>query len=202
MAENQKEQILEAASEKMRLAGIRSVSIDDICRELGMSKKTFYVYFETKDALVDALLRRREQAQEDEYLKSVKGKNVVDILVSAIQILKKPQDVRQIPPVLYDLKKYYPQAFAEHLARVKARNKELFQSFFEAGAREKVFREDMDPKLTAILFAKLHELMIEELTTAKDKNLCARVSKYGLDVLFRGIISEEGRRMIELKIED
>ncbi len=197
MTENLKEQILAAASEKMRKVGIRSVSIDDICRDLGISKKTFYVYFETKDALVDALLRRREQAQEDEYMRSVKGKNVVDILVSAIQILKKAQDVRQIPPVLYDLKKYYPQAFAEHLERVKARNKELFRTFFEAGVREKVFREDIDPKLTAILFAKLHEWMVDELATTKDQNLCARVSKYGLDVLFRGIISEEGKRKIE-----
>ncbi len=197
MAENQKEQILATASEKMRQVGIRSVSIDDICRDLGISKKTFYVYFETKDALVDALLRRREQAQEDEYLRSVKGKNVVDILVRSIQILKSAQDVRQIPPVLYDLKKYYPQAFAEHLGRVKARNKELFRTFFEAGVREKVFREDIDPKLTAILFAKLHEWMVDELATTKDQNLCTRVSKYGLDVLFRGIISEEGKRMIE-----
>lgn len=197
MTENQKEQILAVASEKMRQVGIRSVSIDDICRDLGMSKKTFYVYFETKDALVDALLRRREQAQEDEYMRSVKGKTVVDILVRLIQILKKAQDVRQIPPVLYDLKKYYPQAFEGHLNRVKARNKELFQTFFEAGVREHVFREDIDAKLTAILFAKLHEWMVDELATTKDQNLCARVSKYGLDVLFRGIISEEGKKRIE-----
>lgn len=197
MTENLKEQILAAASEKMCQVGIRSVSIDDICRDLGMSKKTFYVYFETKDALVDALLHRREQAQEDEYMRSVKGKNVVDILVRSIQILNKAQDVRQIPPVLYDLKKYYPQAFAEHLNRVKTRNKELFRTFFEAGVREKVFREDIDPKLTAILFAKLHEWMVDELATTKDQNLCARVSKYGLDVLFRGIISEEGKKRIE-----
>lgn len=202
MTENQKEQILAAASEKMCQVGIRSVSIDDICRDLGMSKKTFYVYFETKDALVDALLRRREQAQEDEYMRSVKGKTVVDILVRSIQILKKAQDVRQIPPVLYDLKKYYPQAFEGHLNRVKARNKELFQTFFEAGVRENVFREDIDPKLTAILFAKLHEWMVDELATTKDQNLCARVSKYGLDVLFRGIISEEGKKRIEMKIEE
>ena len=37
--------------------GIRSVSIDDICHELGMSKKTFYVYFASKDELVEQLLQ-------------------------------------------------------------------------------------------------------------------------------------------------
>lgn len=202
MAENQKEQILQAASEKMRLAGIRSVSIDDICRELGMSKKTFYVYFETKDALIDALLRRREQAQLDEMRHQTKGKNVVDILVKSIQILRSGTDVRQIPPVFYDLQKYYPKQFAEHLSRVKARNRELFQAFFTKGVEENVFRADIDPETTAMLFAKLHELMVEEFATAKDKNLCARVSKYGLDVLFRGVISEEGKGMIEKRLKD
>ena len=46
-ADNLKERILETATTKMTVAGVRSVSIDDICRELGISKKTFYVYFES-----------------------------------------------------------------------------------------------------------------------------------------------------------
>ena len=56
-----KEEILKVAAEKMQNVGIRSLSIDDICRLLGISKKTFYVYFETKEALVEEMLRRQEQ---------------------------------------------------------------------------------------------------------------------------------------------
>ena len=41
-----RENILQVAIERMQQVGIRSVSVDDICHELGMSKKTFYVYFE------------------------------------------------------------------------------------------------------------------------------------------------------------
>ena len=51
-----KEQILKVAIERMQQVGIRSVSVDDICHELGMSKKTFYVYFPSKDDLVQAIL--------------------------------------------------------------------------------------------------------------------------------------------------
>ena len=54
--ENQKQQIIKTAGEMFFRIGIRSVSIDDICRELGMSKKTFYVYFAGKDELVAQLL--------------------------------------------------------------------------------------------------------------------------------------------------
>ena len=55
-ADNLKERILETATAKMTVAGVRSVSIDDICRELGISKKTFYVYFESEDQLLEAFL--------------------------------------------------------------------------------------------------------------------------------------------------
>ena len=63
MAEDQKCNIIKTAGNLFFRLGIRSVSIDDICRELGMSKKTFYVYFESKDALIEQL-----QAQGYEYL--------------------------------------------------------------------------------------------------------------------------------------
>ena len=49
--------------------GVRSVSIDDICHELGMSKKTFYVYFASKEELIDRMLQQnidyiREKMEE------------------------------------------------------------------------------------------------------------------------------------------
>ena len=53
--ENQKQQIIKTAGEMFFRLGIRSVLIDDICRELGMSKKTFYVYFAGKDELGSAV---------------------------------------------------------------------------------------------------------------------------------------------------
>ena len=41
MSEDQKVHIIKTAGELFFRLGIRSVSIDDICHELGMSKKTF-----------------------------------------------------------------------------------------------------------------------------------------------------------------
>ena len=195
--ENQRENIIQCASEKMRVAGIRSVSIDDICRDLGMSKKTFYVYFETKDDLISELLHRKEQALYDDVVRQSRGKSIADLLVHSMQIAKSGQDVRQMPSLYYDLKKYYPQQFEAHLQRLEKCNQELLTRFLTRGKQENIFREDLDVELTSILLAKLHQNMLNKLTTAKDKNLVARVSKYGVDLIFRGLISEEGKRTIE-----
>ena len=54
---DQRNHIIKTAGELFFRLGIRSVSIDDICHELGMSKKTFYVYFASKDELIEQMLQ-------------------------------------------------------------------------------------------------------------------------------------------------
>jgi AcrR family transcriptional regulator len=51
-----KERILIKAEELFMQFGIRSVSMDDIANNLGMSKKTLYQYYADKDELVDAVI--------------------------------------------------------------------------------------------------------------------------------------------------
>lgn len=53
-----RERILQAFAERARNGGIRSVVMGDLARELGMSKKTLYQHFESKDALVRATVER------------------------------------------------------------------------------------------------------------------------------------------------
>ena len=71
---DQKDSILTAAAELMGKVGIKSISIDDICRQIGISKKTFYVHFDTKDALVEALLKRKLDKEEAELEQRIAAK--------------------------------------------------------------------------------------------------------------------------------
>ncbi|HEX6193727.1 MAG TPA: helix-turn-helix domain-containing protein, partial [Chitinophagaceae bacterium] len=52
-----KERIQNKAEELFMQFGIRSVSMDDIANNLGMSKKTVYQYFVDKDELVEAVVQ-------------------------------------------------------------------------------------------------------------------------------------------------
>lgn len=200
MSDNQRENIILAASEKMRLLGIRSVSIDDICRDLGISKKTFYVYFETKDALVDALLRRREEALIAEVEHKTKNMHVVDLLLNLMKVLKNLKDVRQIPPLLYDLKKYYPQQLQIHLQRLKLLNRDLVARYLQQGVQEGFFRQDIEVEVTARITAALHQVLLDKLAEAQNHPSIVSDSKQAMDIFFRGLISEEGKKMIQQRI--
>jgi len=54
-----KERILETADRLFYLQGIRAIGVDTIAAEIGISKRTLYNHFPSKDALIKAYLERR-----------------------------------------------------------------------------------------------------------------------------------------------
>jgi AcrR family transcriptional regulator len=54
-----KERILETADRLFYLKGIRAIGVDTIAAEIGISKRTLYNYFSSKNALISAYLERR-----------------------------------------------------------------------------------------------------------------------------------------------
>ena len=54
-----KDRILETADRLFYLQGIRAVGVDTIAAEIGISKRTLYNHFPSKDALIAAYLARR-----------------------------------------------------------------------------------------------------------------------------------------------
>lgn len=67
--ESQKKYIVKKAGELFNLYGLKSVTMDDISRELGMSKKTLYVHFDSKKSLIDLLLDQSKDRFEKRYHK-------------------------------------------------------------------------------------------------------------------------------------
>ena len=202
--ENVREHIIEAASEKMRQVGIKSISVDDISRQLGISKKTFYVYFATKEELISALLRRHEAGIEESVHKQAAGKSILDLMVGFMSLAAGIKDVRKDPPLLHDMQKYYPQLFREHLEHVRELSVRLLQHYLKQGLDEGFFRADLDVDKTANVFAFMHQEMLNVLPNVSDdkkQQTMAQVA-YAVDILMRGIISDEGKRKVLEKLEN
>ena len=134
MSSDQRTHIIKTAGEMFFRLGIRSVSIDDICHELGMSKKTFYVYFESKDALIDQLLLANLDyiaGKMEEMLKLGDFRQLVKVFLRRQEAEK--NDVRRVPQLVYDLKKYYPRQFAEFQTKCFEMQKAYIMRYLELG---------------------------------------------------------------------
>ena len=199
--ENQKQQIIKTAGEMFFRLGIRSVSIDDICRELGMSKKTFYVYFAGKDELVAQLLQSNidcMSAKLRELLDQHDFRKLLNTLLRRQQAEK--NDVRRVPQLVYDLKKYYPKQFAEFQNNTFRVQKEYLQAYLEQGSHDGFVRADLNIELTAVLLAKIHSDAIRdfEIIEAHNHNM-HQLAHTAMDVFVRGVLSEEGLKLFNEK---
>ena len=177
--------------------GIRSVSIDDICRELGMSKKTFYVYFESKDALIEQLLQANHDymaGKMEELLSLHDFRQLVKMFLKHQEAEK--NDVRRVPQLVYDLKKYYPRQFADFQVKCFETQKEYIQRYLEMGVEQGLVRANLNIELTAVLFAKIHNDAIRDFEEIEGHNHnMHQLAHTAMDVFVRGVLSDEGLKL-------
>ena len=199
MSQDQRNHIIKTAGEMFFRLGIRSVSIDDICRELGMSKKTFYVYFASKDELIEQMLLANidyMSGKMEELLKPGDFKQLVKVFIKRQEAEK--NDVRRVPQLVYDLKKYYPRQFSDFQIKCFEMQKTYIMRYLEQGVAQGLVRANLNIELTAVLFAKIHSDAIRdfEVIEAHNHNM-HQLAHTALDVFVRGVLSEEGLKLFE-----
>jgi AcrR family transcriptional regulator len=199
LSQDQKNHIIKTAGELFFRLGVRSVSIDDICRELGMSKKTFYVYFASKDELIEQLLNANIayiSGKMEELLSLGDFRQLVKVFIKRQEAEK--NDVRRVPQLVYDLKKYYPRQFADFQVQCFETQKEYIIKYLELGVKQGLVRANLNIELTAVLFAKIHSDAIRdfEVIEAHNHNM-HQLAHTAMDVFVRGVLSEEGLKLFE-----
>ena len=187
----QRRQIVKKACDLYGQYGIKSVSMDDICRELGISKKTLYTVFEQKEDLVEAVLDGIQQEFEQRTEELASGSTSIWLALSEMldHIAQLP-DIRKMPPFFYDLNKYYPAIAKAHTERVRAKNIEVLERVLLAGAKEGIFRVDLDMPVLADWLARMQGRAMEQM--AKDEGLShTAILRTASDVILRGIMTPE-----------
>ena len=197
MSDDQKRNIIKTAGDMFFRLGIRSVSIDDICHELGMSKKTFYVYFASKDELVEQLLQANINymaSKMEDLLKTGDFSQLVKKFIKHQEAEK--NDVRRVPQLVYDLKKYYPRQFAQFQVNCFETQKEYIQRYLEMGQKAGLVRANLNIELVAVLFAKIHSDAIRDFEEIEGHgHNMHQLGHTAMDVFVRGVLSEEGLKL-------
>jgi AcrR family transcriptional regulator len=139
-----KERIQGKTHELFMRYGIRSVSMDDIALQLGMSKKTLYQYFVDKDELVDAVLGDEVSMGQQNCINcSKRSRDAVDeIFLTMEHILEQFRNMN--PMVLYDLQKFHFTSFQKFLKYKNEFLLEIIRKNMERGIQEELFRPEID----------------------------------------------------------
>ena len=143
----QKERILEKVTELFMRYGIRSITMDEIATQLGISKKTIYQFFTDKDAMVEAVVNKDlERNEEDCRIFSQKADNAVHEIFLALESVDEMMKSMN-PQLMYDLEKHHPAAF-KRLKQYKYQFLfTMVKQNLERGAGEGLYRSGLNLEL-------------------------------------------------------
>lgn len=138
--------------------GVRSVTMDEIAVQLGVSKKTLYQYYADKDELVDAVILDVLTVNQDNCIKDRSmAKNAIHEVFLAIDMMQEMfQDMN--PSVLYELEKYYPKAFEKFAKHKSSFLYKVMKENIERGITEELYRSDIDVEIQVKM--RLENMMI------------------------------------------
>jgi len=149
MSISQTDRIIEGSLELFLQAGIKSVTMDDIAKHLGMSKKTIYQFFKDKNELVIALIKKRLQDDERDMADIIgKSSNVIEEMIN---MMKCSEEIfsRANPIVIHDLQKYHPEAWKEFQNFKSEVIVRTLEELLSKGIQQGYIRPDIDVKVIA-----------------------------------------------------
>lgn len=157
-----RKKVLDTAFKLYMKFGVKSVSMDDISTELGISKKTLYQHIKNKDDLVRQVISKYIDDDNKEIIKIVQqSNNAIDEMIAIARhtliFLRKMK-----PSLIYDLKKYYRDSWKiideKHFQQIKS----IIKQNLIRGIKEGLYRQEINPNIIATFYTKVTEIAVDE----------------------------------------
>ncbi len=198
--EEQIQEIVQKTAKLFHRYGIKSVSMDDVARELSISKKTLYKLFKDKEELVAKVLDCPNHDDfkgfpQDDNLNAVeKHIMVYETIVAFLTNLN--------PSFEYDLKKYYSKLYLRYIQKRRDRVFENMRRDLLQGIKEGFFRSDMDVEIiTMINVTRIESLQGMDVYEVFQRSLIDVVKEF-FSYHFHGIATEKGLKEYKRLMEE
>ncbi len=196
------EDILTQAARIFQKYGIHAVSMDDICRELGISKKTLYKYVENKADLVEKILNIMHDTglKELKKFESAAEGNAIDHLIGLGLHFK--EKVRTFfPSITFELQKYYPEIFRKFQQQNKEEAYHYLVANMQKGIAEGLYRDDLDIDLVAKIYLQKIVAISDPEFLEAEKFSHTRIFQVMYENHIRGISNPAGIAYYESLLE-
>ena len=193
------EQIIEESLNLFFKYGIKSVSMDDISRSIGISKKTLYQLFNNKECLIESIIKGFIDKQDIE-IKNVLNEDV-DVIDKILKIYSKIlyHFKSCTPAFIYGLKKVYPEIFNLFVNFKKKQLLVIITYLLRQGRYEGIFRDDIDDKLIFELHVTRLNSIIYGLLLP-ERRAGDPIYFEVLIITLRGITTIEGYKILDKKL--
>ena len=187
-----RDKILHKSQELFLNLGFKSVTMDDIAREMGISKKTIYVHFPNKTKLVEATTLHMFEtiSQGIDCICALKKNPIEEIFDIKEFVMDHLKNEKSSPQ--YQLQKYYPKIFAT----LKSKQFEVMQSCvtenLNRGLELGLFRDNINIEfISKIYFSGMMVIKDRAFFPLKNFSMQTLMNNY-LEYHLRGICTPKG----------
>lgn len=177
--------------------GPKAVTMDDVAKEFGMSKKTLYQMYKNKDALLEDVMEyklnhiiERVRAFENNT------ENAVERMFCRDEQIEKAVETNN-SMFIKQLLKYYPTIFQKHMVNFSAKFTEIMINNINKGREQKFYREDFDASLYSKLFFQLM-ISYDNSPFLETENISREdYQNSAFQMFLHSICTEKGKEMIK-----
>jgi AcrR family transcriptional regulator len=165
-----KDQILIKATDMFLTLGFKSVTMDEIATEMGISKKTIYKYFSNKELLIEesTQLVHKEVIETIEKIVA-KNFNAIEENFQIRRMFKEMFKYSETSPV-YELKRHYPEVYQKVVGYQIEICEGCFRDNILKGISEGLYRENIDVENYVKFYYTLIFSISENTALERDAN--------------------------------
>lgn len=184
--------------------GLRPVTMDDIAKDLSISKKTLYKYFANKEDLVRKGVNESFTTISSRMLALMDYKegNAIDMLFQMdAQICLSIEE--HDPSIQFQLERYYPEVSASLEKRKREIVLRLMTENINRGKQEGIYRTELNTEIVSFLYYSRARLMLQqESFFEQSKWSIPEIMREILIYHIRGIASADGLIYLEQKLKN
>ncbi len=176
--------------------GIRNLTMDDVARELGISKKTLYQHVESKDDLVKKVVAMGIEADctDHESILAASTDAIDEMLLVAEHIVRQVRQVK--PSLMFELQRHHPEAWALMDDFHSQSIRHWIRANIIRGIDEGLYRPDANPEIVASLYVAAAANILDERFFPHGKFAFEEVIRQFMVWHLAGVCSEKGRELL------
>ncbi len=190
------------AKELFMKYGIKSVSMDDLSRQLGISKKTLYQFVDNKNGLIRKVIRMHLESEKKEIdAISKESKDAIhEMLMIARHTSIKLREAN--PSTMYDLQKYYPDSWLEFQSLHEEYVFEVIKNNIIKGIDSGIYRDNIQPDIIAKFYVGKSFILVDDKVFPSSTYRVEELFNEFFSYHIHGIASQKGLELLEKHLKE
>lgn len=192
-----RERILQATRDRFMALGFVGFSVDELSASLGISKKTFYKLFDSKEDLVRQVAERTMAEMRAGIQNIARADTDFVTKLHSIMMFFGRAAGRFSRMSFQDLRKLSPEVWQRIREFRRQRIQDIFGRLLDQGIREGSIRPDVNRRIFLLAYLGVVESLIVPSVLAEESFSAEEAIGGIIDLMFRGVLTDDGRARLQ-----